>query len=95
MKRYESCFLTTTIDLIKSIPNIRYIRLIVNVCNVKQLLHLNEWIRLVNECHHLKKITLQIMGNIQKNQQLTEDIVKVQKDLRNVRQSIKFQIIFV
>ncbi len=49
-----------------------------------QLLHLNEWIRLVNECHHLKKITLQIMENIQKNQQLTEDIVKVQKDLRNV-----------
>ncbi len=35
------------------------------------------------------------MGNIQQDQQLTENIVKVQKNLRNVRQSIKFQIIFV
>ncbi|CAF1071553.1 unnamed protein product [Rotaria sordida] len=95
LEHYKSCFLTTTIDLIKYMANIRYVHLIINKWNFKQLLHFKEWTRLVNECRQLKKITLKVMGNIEQDQELIEDIVKIQKDLYNVRQSIKFQVIFV
>jgi hypothetical protein len=92
---FKSCFLTATTDLINYMPNIRYVCLIINKYALEQLIHFNQWATLMNYCRQLKKVTLQVMGNIQQDQQLTEDIVKIQKDLRNVRQSIKFQVTFV
>jgi len=91
----ESCFFTTIIDLIQYMFNIRYIRLIINKYNLNQFLYFGQWVRLINECHYLKKITIQIMGNIQQDQQLIEELRKIQNYLQIIRESIKFKVIFI
>lgn len=91
----ESCFFTTIIDLIQYMSNIRYIRFIVNKYNLKHFLYFGQWVRLINQCCYLKKITLQIMENIQQNQQLIEDLKKLYDYLEIIRPSIKFKVIFI
>jgi len=44
--------------------NIRYICLITNKFNIEQLLDVNEWKKLIDECHQLKKVTLEVMENL-------------------------------
>jgi len=92
---YRSCFLTTIIDFIKKMINIRYIHFIINKYDIEQLLNIEEWIILVNERLELKKITLQVLGNTFQNEQLMQKVLNIQTGIRNIRQTIKFQIKFL
>ena len=93
-KFQESCFLMITIDLIRKIHNVRHVHLIIiNEYSLKKLLNANEWTKLANTCHQLKKITLQVMGSISEDQQLIKKIIEIQRKLHNVRKTIKFQVI--
>jgi len=90
----DSWFLIKTIDFIKSMINIRYVHCIINNENLEECLDANEWKNLVNECHQLTKITLQVTRDMFEGKQLTQKIQKIQKELFEVRETIKFQIIY-
>jgi hypothetical protein len=90
----DSWFLIKTIGLIKSMINIRYVHCIINNENLEKCLNVNKWKNLVNECHQLTKITLQVTRDMFEGKQLTQKIQKIQKELFKVRETIKFQIIY-
>ncbi|CAF1450218.1 unnamed protein product [Rotaria sordida] len=89
---HKTCVLMTTTDFIQIMPNIRYVHLIVNNINIDKLLDINNWKGLVMRCHHLEKITLKTNKSISQDTQLTENILKIQQELSNVRQKIKFHV---
>lgn len=91
---YDACFLTKTIDFIKCMINIRYIHLMINYYNLEKFLDENEWKNLVNERHQLRKIKLQVIGDTFKNKELTSKMQQIQNDLREIRENIKFQVIY-
>jgi len=93
-QHYKSCFLMTTIDLMKYMINIRYFHLIINQYDVEKLLDINHWKFLAHHCYGLKKVILQILGNMLEDKILSEKILEIQNELRHIRQTIKFQIIF-
>ncbi len=86
-------FLMTITDFIKRMNNIQYVRIIINECNLEQLLIVYRWKNLAYTCPQLKKVTLQVLECIVQNKHVTEEVLKIQKELHNVRQTIKFQII--
>ncbi|CAF4653658.1 unnamed protein product [Rotaria sp. Silwood1] len=90
---YKTCFLMTTTDFIKLMPNIRYVRLIANNINVEKLLDINDWKSLVMACHHLEKVTLKVIKSTSQDAQLTQNILQIQQELSNVRKEIKFHVI--
>jgi hypothetical protein len=92
---YKSCFLITTIDFIKKLINIQYIHLIINKYDIEQLLDIDQWKTLVNECLQLKQVTLQVLGNTFQNEQLMQKVLNIQTEMNNIRQTIKFQIKFL
>jgi hypothetical protein len=71
--------------------NIRYIHLIANKYNIENLLNINEWKILIRNCSQLKKVTVKIMGTILQDEKLIQKILIIQ----NIRQTIKFQILFL
>jgi hypothetical protein len=88
---YRSCLLMQLIDLIQIMTNIRYIHFIINKYNIEKLLDVYEWQRLFDESHQLKKVTLQVMGNVVQNERLRQKILAIQ----NLRQTTKFEILFL
>ncbi len=95
-KYKELCFLMTIIDFIEKIHNVQHVHfIIINEGSLKKLLNADEWMELANTCHQLKKITLQVMGSILEDQQLTKKIIEIQRQLHYVRTTIQFQVIFM
>jgi hypothetical protein len=91
LTNYQSCFSIQIINLIKIMKNIRYIHLIANKYNIENLLNINEWKILIRNCSQLKKVTVKIMGTILQDEKLIQKILIIQ----NIRQTIKFQILFL
>jgi hypothetical protein len=89
---YNTCLLKTTIDFIKIMLNIQYVHLIINEGNVERLLDVNEWKSLVPACRQLKKVILQVTKSMSQDTQLAEKVLKIQKDLSNGEQIIKFEM---
>ncbi len=71
------------------------IQLVINKTNLEDLLDLDEWKRLMHICRHLKKVILQVNGEMVQNQQLIKKIVTIQEKLRDVRETIRFQVISI
>lgn len=93
-KRYESCFLMTTIDLMKCMPNTRYFHLIINQYGVEKILNIDDWRNLMNIFYHLEKITLHVIGNkLEDNELLLQKVMELQNELNNGRKIIKFRVI--
>ncbi|CAF2637311.1 unnamed protein product [Rotaria sp. Silwood2] len=92
LQQHQSCILTTTIDLITAMTNIRHVRLITNTYNVMNTLDLNQWNRLATGFHQLKIIILKIMGNMLYDEELMDQIEKIHK---RWWQEIEFEVIFV
>jgi len=88
---HQSCFSIQILHLIKIMKNIRYIHLIVNKYNIENLLDVNEWKILISNCCQLKKVTVKVMGTILQDEKLIQKILKIQ----NIRQTIKFQVLFL
>ncbi len=76
----------------KKMLNIRHVHLITNKQNLEKLLDMNEWKSLVNVCHQLKKITVELLGSISEKEQLSRKAIEIQKILHNDRQTVKFYI---
>jgi hypothetical protein len=91
----QLCFLTTIIVFIRNMLNIRYAHLIITKDDVEYFLDIYEWQTLVNRSLKLNKIILQVTGNTFQNKQLTQKALNIQKELRNIRKTIKFQIKFL
>jgi hypothetical protein len=91
----KSCFLITTIDFIKTMPNIRYVHLINNKYNLEELLDANEWKSLIRICYQLKTITIEALKSISKIDQLSEKAIEIQKIFHDDRQIVKFQVTFM
>jgi len=91
-KNHKSCFLMIIIYLMKKMLNIRHVHLITNKQNLEKLLDMNEWKSLVNVCHQLKKITVEVLGSISIKEQLSRKAIEIQKILHNDRQTVKFYI---
>jgi hypothetical protein len=89
---HNKCVLRSIIDFIKMIPNIRYVRVIINQGHIETLLDGNEWMSLVEKCKQLDKITLKVLRNMSQNVQLEQKIQDIKNSLHNTRQSIKFEI---
>ncbi len=74
------------------IPNIRYVRVIINQGHIETLLDGNEWMSLVEKCKQLDKITLKVLRNMSQDVQLEQKIQDIKNSLHSTRQSIKFEI---
>jgi hypothetical protein len=73
IQSYKSCFLMTTINLIKTMPSVRHVHLIANKHNLDELLDANElWKSLGDVCHQLRKITVEVLGTMLENEQLSQ-----------------------
>ena len=94
-RQHNTCLLMTIIDFMKYMQNIRYVRLITNKYNLHRLLGVNEWQSLALDCNQLKKMTLQVMGIIVQDEPLMKKILDIQNELYNIRQTIKFEVLFV
>jgi hypothetical protein len=94
-KQYTLCSLITTIDFIKTMTNIRYIYLIINKYDIKSLLDINQWITLVTDCVHLRKVNIQVLGSSLEDQQLLEKVLQIQMQLRHIQQTIQFNLHFL
>ena len=88
----DQWFLRQTIDFIQCMINLRSVRLLINSYYLEGFLNDNEWKNLVNRCLQLRKITLRVIGNVLNDQQ-RELVRKIQRDLQEVRDTIKFQVI--
>ncbi len=86
-------FIIRTIGLIKLMINIRYVHLMINNYDLKQFLDRNHWKYLVNDCDQLRKITLQVIGDMLEDKEWTQNLQEIQKELHAVRETIKFQVI--
>ncbi len=91
-QNYDTCFLRTTTDFVKTMLNIRDIRFIINKGNVMKLLDATEWTSL-EVCHNLKKVTIKMIEKTSSDTQLKERILKAQNDLLNARQTIQLDVI--
>jgi hypothetical protein len=92
-ENHKSCFLMIIINLMKTMLNIRYVHLITNKYNLEKFLDTNEWKCLVNVCHQLKKITVEVLGSILEKEQLLQKAIEIQKILHNDQQKVKFYIV--
>jgi len=90
----DSSVIIRTIDIIKLMINIRYVHLMINNYDLKRFLDRNEWKYLVNESYQLRKITLEVTGEILEDKKLTQKVQNIQKELREIRENIKFQVIW-
>ncbi|CAF1051078.1 unnamed protein product [Rotaria magnacalcarata] len=93
-EQLPSCFLITTVNLIKSMPNLQYFQLITNVDSISKLLDLNEWIRMTSYCPLLTKITLRLLGHMELDEEMSHNIIEIQNKLRNLPRKTHFQVIF-
>ena len=89
---HKSCFLMIIINLMKMMLNIRHVHLITNKHNLEKLLDTNEWKSLVNVCHQLKKITVEVLGSILEKEKLSWKAIEIQKILQNDRKTVNFYI---
>jgi hypothetical protein len=94
-ENHKSCFLITTIDLMKKMPNIRHVRVITNKYNLEELLDANEWKSLKNICFKLKTITLEVLGSMIEKEELLQKAMEIQKIFQDDQQTIKFKIVFM
>jgi hypothetical protein len=85
----------STIDFIKTMPNIRYVHLITNKYNLEELLDANEWKSLIRICYQLKTITIEALKSISKIDQLSEKAIEIQKIFHDDQQIVKFQVTFM
>jgi hypothetical protein len=92
---YKSCFWKTIVDLIDNMCSIQRIQLVINKTNLEDSLDLDKWKRVMHICRHLKKVILQVNGKMVQNQQLIRKIVTIQEKLRDVRETIRFQVISI
>jgi len=92
-ERHKSCFLMIIINLMKKMLNIQHVHLITNKHNLEKLLDINEWKCLVNVCHQLKKITVEVLGSISEKEQWSQKAIEIQKILQNYRQTVKLYIV--
>jgi hypothetical protein len=92
---YKSCFWKTIADLIKNMCNLQRIQLVINKTNLEELLDLSEWRRMMHTCRHLKNVILQVNRKMVQNRKLMEEIATIQEGLRDVRQTIRFQVISI
>lgn len=90
-QHYESCFLMAIIKFIKLMINIRHVHLITNKHNLDKLLDANQWKTLIDECHQLKTIKIEVWESML-NKELSNEAMKVQKTLRDNGRRIKFQL---
>jgi hypothetical protein len=93
-QHHSSCFLTTIIDLMKYMRNLRYFHLIINQDAVKKLLDINDWKNLFYQCFYLKKIILQVLGNTSNDELLLQKIFEIQKRDNRLQPKIEFQVMF-
>jgi hypothetical protein len=89
---YSSCLLMTIIDFMKNMYNIHHVCLITNKYNLKKLLDVKEWNRLLYLSPELKKVTLRVLDGVLEDGDTTEKILEIQKILTP---QIKFQVTFV
>jgi hypothetical protein len=94
-QNHPSCFLMTTTDLIKKMSNIRYVRLVTSRYNLEHVLDANQWKSVVITCHHLNKITVEVLDGILESEQLLQKVMELEKILHNDRPTIQFRIIFL
>ncbi|CAF0958338.1 unnamed protein product [Adineta steineri] len=92
---HSSCFLKSIIDFIKRMTCIQHVHLVINKNDIEQLLNINDWTALLNRYSQLKKITIEVLGNTFQNEQLEEQAMYIQNELRNTRETVKFQIKFI
>ncbi len=92
----NSYFLREAItDLIKAMRNIRYVRFTINKYDFEQLLAVYRWESVIRRCHQLKKIIFQINEDISQDNDLAQKILEIQNALYEIRETIKFQVIFL
>jgi len=53
------------------------------------------WERLAEECHQSNKVTLFITGGVLEDDELTQKVEEIQNKLSTVRETMKFQVIFL
>jgi hypothetical protein len=78
-QQQKSCFLMAIIDFIKSMHNIRYVRLITNRYNIDKVFDWNEWKNLINTCQHLKKITVETLQSMLSGEQFVQKAMEIEK----------------
>jgi hypothetical protein len=81
--------------LIESMNRLRRIRLVTNKYNFQSFLSVYRWKDIAEECRQLNKVTLFITGGTLKDDELTQKIEEIQNKLYTVRETMKFQVIFL
>ncbi|CAF1089429.1 unnamed protein product [Adineta steineri] len=74
----KSCFLLGIIDFIKSMTNVRYVRLITNKHNLDEVSDYNQWKTLLDVCPNLKRITIE---SIIPGEQLVKKAIEIYRTL--------------
>jgi hypothetical protein len=85
VRRDKSCFLMTTINFIKIMKNIQYVRLVTNKYNLDKVRDLNEWTNLLDGCRQLKKVTIETLHSTLPGEQLVQKAMEIQSVSRTIQ----------
>ncbi|UJR07926.1 hypothetical protein I4U23_012209 [Adineta vaga] len=90
-RNYPSCLLMMIVDLIKRMNKIRCVDVITNRYNMKNLLDVNEWKRIIEYQRTLAKVTLRVVDMKRDDEEILTKIDEIQTMFRH---SIDFRVVF-
>ncbi|UJR34718.1 hypothetical protein I4U23_027495 [Adineta vaga] len=93
---YKSWFNISISSFMKNMTKIRYFHIICNKYNIECFLDNDPWKYPLHKCTQLTKIVFKIVKNTYENEQwLTKKVLEIQSLLRNIKQTIRFELIFI
>ena len=93
LQNHQSCFLKSTIDLIRTLVNIRQVRFLTSKDNLKKLLDADEWRTVFVDCPELNKIRMDILEGSSERDLLFERAMILQNSLQNDQPTIHVQFV--
>ncbi|UJR07916.1 hypothetical protein I4U23_012199 [Adineta vaga] len=90
-RNYPSCLLMMIVDLIKRMNGIRCVDVITNRYNIKNLLDVNRWKRIIEYPSALAKVTLRVVDMKRDDEEILTKIGEIETMFRH---SIDFRVVF-
>jgi hypothetical protein len=91
-QNYDTCFLRTTTDFLKTMLNIQDVHFVIKKGNVGKLLDVQDW-KSLGICHNLKKVTLEVIEKKSHDTHLEQKILQTQEELLNIQQPIQLDVL--
>lgn len=63
-QQHETCFLMTMVEFVRCMPWLHVLHLIVNPYDLEKLMDMDQWENLFLYCYFLRKVKVEILGNV-------------------------------